>query len=170
MVKFNLKSIKQLFYPAEFRLPEPEFSEDQLALMEELIQLIQPKVESLTTENQDEKIQMARFLIQLATGIWRVRRRIEGLKRLPKELQEALFSLESMWSSMAASGVSVIDHVGESPSVSGGPRVVEVRLVPGLDREQVIETVLPTVFLHGQVVQVGEVVVGRPEDKAGGGV
>jgi hypothetical protein len=39
---------------------------------------------------------------------------------------------------------------------------MEVRLVPGLDREQIVETLKPTIRLKGEIVQVGEVVLGRP--------
>lgn len=150
-----------MLFPAEFRLPEPEFKEDQLDLLEDLIQLIQPNIEQIESGSRDEKVQMARFLIQLATGVWRVRRRIEGLKRMPKDLKEALFSLESIWASMAEGGISIVDHVGEVPSGSV-PRIVEVRLVPGLAREEIVETKLPSILLHGEVVQVGEAVLGRP--------
>ena len=101
MLKFDRTRWRQMLFPAEFRLPEPDFKEDQLDLLEELIQLIQPNIEEMESDGLDEKLQMARFLIQLATGVWRVRRRIEGLKRMPKELKEALFSLESIWASMA---------------------------------------------------------------------
>jgi hypothetical protein len=41
-------------------------------------------------------------------------------------------------------------------------RIAEVRDIPGLAREQVIETIKPTILIHGEVVQQGEVVVGRP--------
>ena len=161
MLKFDRTRWRQMLFPAEFRLPEPDFKEDQLDLLEELIQLIQPNIEEMESDGLDEKLQMARFLIQLATGVWRARRRIEGLKRMPKELKEALFSLESIWASMAEGGISIVDHVGEVPSGSV-PRIVEVRLVPGLAREEVVETILPSILLHGEVIQVGEVILGRP--------
>ena len=80
---------------------------------------------------------------------------------MPKELKEALFSLESIWASMTEGGISIVDHVGEVPSGSV-PRIIDVRLVPGLAREEVIETILPSVLLHGEVIQVGEVILGRP--------
>ncbi len=152
---------KQLFFPPEFRLPEPEFSEGQLDLLEELIQLIQPTIIQADELHRSDVRNMAQFLVDLGTGIWRIRNKIGGLKRLPKELKDALYSLESTWESMAEGGVQIVDHVGEVPS-GMVPRIVEIRDVEGLEREQVVETLKPTITLKGEVIQVGDVVLGRP--------
>ena len=78
-----------------------------------------------------------------------------------KEIKEALFSLESTWASMSEGGVEIVDHVGSIPPKNEA-RVVEVRDVPDIEKEQVIEALKPTILLHGEVVQRGEVVLGRP--------
>lgn len=153
--------LKQLWFPAAFRLPEPEFGKEQLDLLEELIQLIHPTLTQAESAIKDERVQMAHFIVDLGTGIWRIRRKIKGLKRVPKEIKEALFSLESTWASMSEGGVEIVDHVGSNPPKNEA-RVVEVRDVPDLEKEQVIEALKPTILLHGEVVQKGEVVVGRP--------
>ena len=153
--------LKQLWFPHAFRLPEPEFTSDQLDLLEELIQLIHPSIARIELSAKDEKVQMASFLVDLGTGIWRIRRKIEGMKRMPKELKDALFSLESTWASMSAGGVEIVDHIGTIP-LKNEARVVEVRDIPNLSREQVVDVIKPTILLHGEVIQVGEVIMGRP--------
>ena len=153
--------LKQLWYPAAFRLPEPEFTSDQLDILEELIQLIHPNLAKIEMATRDERVQMAQFLVELGTGIWRIRRKIEGMKRMPKEIKEALFSLESTWASMTAGGVEIVDYLGTIPLKSEA-KIVEVRDIPDLSREQVVEVIKPTIFLRGEVIQVGEVVMGRP--------
>ncbi|EFQ22789.1 conserved hypothetical protein [Aminomonas paucivorans DSM 12260] len=154
-------SLRQRLYPEEFRLPEADFGEEQLDLLEELIQMIQPTLCQADAAQKQDKRQMARFLADLGTGIWRIRKKVEGLKRMPKELKEALFALESTWDSMSQGGVEIVDHVGEVP-LGMVPRVVRTEDVPGLEREQVVEALSPTILLRGEVVQVGEVVLGRP--------
>jgi len=154
-------SLRQRALPPEVRLPKAEFDGDQLDLLEELIQMIQPTLVQADAASRNERRSMARFLADLGTGVWRIRRKIAALPRVPKELQDALFSLESTWNSMMESGVELVDHLGELPS-GAVPRVVEVRLVPGLDREQIVETIRPTIRLKSEVVQGGEVVLGRP--------
>ena len=152
--------LRQLWFPAEFRLPEPEFTKEQLDLLEELIQLIQPTLSQEEKATRDERISMARFLIDLGTGVWRIRRKIEGLSRMPKEIKDALYSLESTWASMSEGGVEIVDHLGAIP-LKNEAKVVEVREIPNLTRDQVIETVRPTIMFKGEVIQVGEVVMGR---------
>ncbi len=153
--------LKQLWFPPAFRLQEPDFTQEQLDVLEELIGLIQPTLSRREAAFRDEKVQMAHFLIDLGTGIWRIRRKVGGMKRMPKELKEAMFSLESTWNSMAEGGVEIIDHIGTIPPAKEA-RVVDVREVAGLESEQVIDAILPTITLHGEVVQMGEVIMGRP--------
>ncbi|MDR3254938.1 MAG: hypothetical protein LBT31_05185 [Synergistaceae bacterium] len=152
--------LTQLWFPKIFRLPEPEFSKEHLDLLEELIQLIQPTLSRTERAESDEKVGMASFLVDLSTGVWRIRRKIDGLSRVPKEVKEALYSLESVWTSMAESGVEIVDHIGTIPSKNEA-KIVEVRDMPDITRDQVVETIKPTITLHGEIIQIGEVVMGR---------
>jgi hypothetical protein len=104
---------------------------------------------------------MASFLVDLGTGVWRIRRKIERLARMPKEIRDALYSLESMWMSMSEGGVEIVDHIGTIPSKREA-KVVEIREIPNLVREQVIDAIKPTILLRGEVVQLGEVIIGKP--------
>lgn len=151
----------QLCFPPAFRLQEPEFTQEQLDVLEELIALIQPTFLRTEAVFRDEKEQMARFLVDLGTGIWRIRRKIAGMKRLPKELKDAMFSLESTWDSMSEGGVEITDYIGTVPSDKEAT-VTEVREVPGLYGKQVIDAIRPAVLLRGEVIQRGEVVMGIP--------
>lgn len=153
--------LKQLWVPKPFRLPEPEFSKEQVDLLEELIQLIQPTVSLASSMSRDDRAYMAQFLVDLGTGIWRIRRKIESLGRMPKEIREALYSLESTWMSMSEGGVEIVDHIGTLPS-SDEAVIVEVRSIANLAREQVVDALKPTILLKGEVIQKGEVVIGRP--------
>lgn len=157
--------LKQLWVPKAFRLPEPEFTKEQVDLLEELIQLIHPTLSKAEMAGRDDKVHMAHFLVDLGTGIWRIRRKIEGLGRMPKEIRDALFSLESTWKSMSEGGVEIIDHIGTIPSKNEA-KIVEVRDIPNLAREQVVDAVKPTILLKGEVIQLGEVVMGRPAKQA----
>jgi hypothetical protein len=153
--------LRQIWIPKEFRLPEPEFTKEQLDLLEELIQMIGPKISRAASATKDERAKMVDFLVDLGTGIWRVRRKIDGLSRMPREIRDALYSLESMWMAMSTDGVEIMDHIGTTPSGSEA-KVVENREIPGLTREQVIDAIKPTIILKGEIVQMAEVIMGRP--------
>lgn len=153
--------LRQMWVPKPFRLPEPEFSKEQIDLLEELIQLIQPTMTLAAATSRDDRAHMAQFLVDLGTGIWRIRRKIESLGRMPKEIREALYSLESTWMSMSEGGVEIVDHIGTVPSQQEAV-IVEVRTIANLAREQVIDALKPTILLKGEVIQKGEVILGRP--------
>lgn len=153
--------LRQLWVPAEFRLPEPEFTKEQLDLLEELIQMITPNLSHVENSTKDDRARMTDFLVDLGTGIWRIRRKIEGLSRMPKEIRDALYSLESMWMSMSDGGVEIVDHIGAIPSPREA-QVVGTREIPGLAREQVVDAVKPTILLRGEIMQLGEVIMGKP--------
>jgi hypothetical protein len=157
--------LRQIWIPKEFRLPEPQFTKEQLDLLEELIQMIGPKISRAASATKDERAKMVDFLVDLGTGIWRVRRKIDGLSRMPREIRDALYSLESMWVAMSADGVEIADHIGTNPS-NREAKVVEVREIQGLTREQVVDAIKPTIILKGEIVQMGEVIVGRPPHAA----
>jgi hypothetical protein len=154
-----------LWIPPEFRLPEPEFTKEQLDILEEIIQLISPNVSSASNGMRDSRAKMAGFLVDLGTGIWRVRRKIDGMESVPREISDALYSLESIWKSMSEGGVEVVDHIGTIPSKREA-RIVETREVSGLEREQVVDALVPTILLKGEVVQMGEVIMGVPASDA----
>jgi hypothetical protein len=159
--RFFSTKLRQIWIPKEFRLPEPEFTKEQLDLLEELIQMIAPKISRATGAAKDEKERMVDFLVDLGTGIWRVRRKIDRSSRMPEEIRDALYSLESMWTAMSQDGVEIVDHIGTTPP-DREAKIVEVREIPGLTHEQVVDTIKPTIILKGKIVQIGEVIVGRP--------
>lgn len=155
----------QFWFPPAFRLQQPEFTQEQLDVLEELIGLIQPSLSRTEAVFKDEKEQMARFLVDLGTGIWRIRRKIAGMKRMPKELKDAMFSLESTWDSMSEGGVEIMDYIGTVPADKEAV-VTEVREVPGLYGKQVIDAISPSVIFRGEVIQRGQVVMGIPAPSA----
>ncbi|EFC80558.1 hypothetical protein FrEUN1fDRAFT_6339, partial [Parafrankia sp. EUN1f] len=77
--------------------------------------------------------------------------------------------LDSLWSTLGAAGVEVQDH-DRVPYDSGlDLQVLEFQRTAGLTGETVLETLRPTVYLHGQRVQTGEVVVGTPVEEPSSG-
>ncbi|GAA4075660.1 hypothetical protein [Actinomadura miaoliensis] len=101
-----------------------------------------------------------RAVADVATSIWRLRGK---LAESPVEPPRAVVRhLESAWDALAEAGVQVQDHLN-APFDSGlALTVVAFQPTPGLSREQVVETVRPSVYLHDRVVQRGEVIVGTP--------
>jgi hypothetical protein len=60
-------------------------------------------------------------------------------------------------------GVSAQDHDNTPFSSGTSLRVLAFQPVPGLNAETVIETVKPSIYFQGQLIQVAEVIVGTPD-------
>ncbi len=112
---------------------------------------------------------MAFFLglvCDLSTGLWRLRGKLseaQSRHHLP-EVRRAYRHMEAIWDTLEQAGVSVRDHLNESLPEGGvySLKAVAFEPTPGLKRECVIETIKPAVYFRGQMIQMGEVIIGTP--------
>ena len=83
---------------------------------------------------------------------------LEYVVALPKVIVNRKAAMDALMQG----GVEIQDHTGED--VSGGEsfHVLAYEPAPGLRREQGIETVRPTVYYQGSLIQEGQVIVGTP--------
>lgn len=94
-------------------------------------------------------------LAELAVAVWRLRNRTPDGPTARHVLGVA--------DALAALGVEARDYDGMAYASGMQLRVLAFQPTPELAEERVLETVSPAVYLHGEVVRVGEVIVGIPE-------
>jgi len=103
-------------------------------------------------------------LAEIAIGLWRVQRSLKRefndagdleTKRTWKHLQRLLSVLNNK-------GIAIQDKTGELYDAGMSLRVVSAEEREDLERELIIETVTPTVFLGKNIIRAGEVVIGKP--------
>ncbi|TDD93519.1 hypothetical protein [Actinomadura rubrisoli] len=105
-----------------------------------------------------------RSLADVATSVWRLRVRMAGL---PEGMRSTTRHVEKAWDTLAEAGVEIKDHLN-APFDSGlSISVVAFQPTPGLERERVIETIRPSVYLGDQRIQMAEVIVGTPDSTDG---
>lgn len=111
-------------------------------------------------------------LADVATGLWRARRRmLDPETGEPKpEMLRPFRPVQTTWDTLADAGVTIQDHDGERYVEGQTIRVLAFQEVPGLRTDEVVETVLPTVYVGGRIIQLGEVLVGTPGDQTGPGL
>jgi hypothetical protein len=97
-----------------------------------------------------------RSLAELATAVWRLHR-----KAADGPLQRHVLGVGD---ALAALGVATRDYDGLAYADGLQLRVLAFQPTPGLEGEIVLETVRPTVALHGRPIRMGEVIVGIPEE------
>jgi len=72
--------------------------------------------------------------------------------------------LNSAWDALHQRGLKVQDHTGCKFDTGQSLTVLAFQPTAGIAWEVVLETVKPTLYLEGTVIQMGEVIVGIPQN------
>ena len=103
-------------------------------------------------------------LIEMATNAWRLKvRMIDPDSGEPKEETRKLYRfVEGLFRALGDAGIQVIDKT-DKPYDSGMPeKVISFEQTPGLLKEEIIDTVRPTVRWKERHFHYGEIIVGIP--------
>ena len=162
-----LTSLRQLKYPAEFRIQPPIWSEDLSDLIDK-IQSTVTKPTTVTNEDQMSSKERLTFLAEVGTGLWRLRQKMikPGTKRPLEEMQKAFRHLESTWDVLTQAGLEIQDHTGAAYDSGMSLKAIAFQPTQGIGREKIMETIKPTIYYKGQPIQMGEVIVAVPEEKS----
>jgi hypothetical protein len=103
-------------------------------------------------------------LAELSTHLWRMGKRlIDPQSGRPYEETRKIFRhYEASMDTLKKAGIEILDHTGDAFDAGLSIQVLTYQPTDGLDRDRVIETVRPTVYLHDQRIQMGVVIVGTP--------
>ncbi|MBC9727899.1 hypothetical protein [Streptomyces sp. TRM68367] len=110
-----------------------------------------------------EQVDTAR-LAEAATGVWKAERKLErqddGVGKTSRQISRSV----RMARQALQEGIElkIQDHDGDDYDPGLSLRVLSVEDDPALTREVVLETFLPSIYFRGRLIQMGEVVVGRP--------
>lgn len=156
-----LTAIRQRRHPPEFRIAEPLWSREiSHELGEALKQLALERPAASEVTLFEEQI------VAIGTKVWRLRNEIIKQADGPQatNLKYATSYLNALWEQLADAGIEIRDHNGEPVPRTGVYMLKTVAHQPmnGIKRQQVIETLKPTIYLNEKILQVGEVVVGTP--------
>ena len=105
------------------------------------------------------------FFLDLANSAWDLRKgSVDSLTGEPKpHLAKMARHVERLWESLERIGFKIQDHSNQSYDSGQSLDVLAFQPTPGIDREIVAETIRPTVYLQGQQIQKGQVIVATPE-------
>jgi hypothetical protein len=110
-----------------------------------------------------------RLLADIATLVWRARRRAGAAADVPGALARVRRDLEALADRLDEGGIEVLDHTGEPYDPGKSLRVLSFQPMPGAAGESIGETVKPTVYYHGDWLQMAEVIVHTPPVRSGVG-
>jgi len=170
-----LSYLRQLLQPPEFRIPRPRPDAALDDWLERAVAALAPDVppargltDAAHTAAEPEITAgvSGRPLGTLATRLLLLKRLLEREPDPSPTVQRAGRHVEAIWDALADAGVEIVDHT-DQPYVPGLKLVVHSwQPTPGLARETIAETTKPSVYLHGRLIQMGEVHVAVPEGTA----
>ncbi|MDD5701287.1 MAG: hypothetical protein PHU23_04465 [Dehalococcoidales bacterium] len=157
-----LGNLRQFFnYSKDFRIEAPKASkyDDNL---DKIVNLL--KSQLANTELKPEKDDgLIKLTAEIGTTAWRLQRRLTTTSETSDTIKRVSRDLESVWDALIQGGLEIKDHTGEKYDGGMALNVIAFQPTPGITKEQVIETIKPTIFHKNKMVQMGQVVVGVPE-------
>ena len=167
-----MASLRQLGFSPAFRiaaaLGAPEgISESENLSAEQPAEDLRAEVRRVPTAETKE---LLRLLTDLATGLWRIKRKIEALPENvpPDEMRKVRRHVQSAWDALTDGKVEVQDLTGEKYVDGMALKVIAFQPTEGVAGEVIDETIKPTVFYRDQLIQRGEVIVATPSKPDGG--
>jgi len=156
-----LIGVRQLQYKKPFRIAAPVCSAEFLAALS--VELGAAKASSAPAEDIEP---FHRLISDVGTGLWRARRRMSSKAgtELSGDMRVAHRHVESTWDALVGGQVKIVDPTGEKYVTGMALRVITFQPTPGLTQETIVETIEPSIFYKGKLIQRGEVIVGTPMD------
>ena len=152
--------LNQLKYPKELRILPMEMPFEALKQLEELIKnlsVINNPNDNISVPQQINKD----FLAEVSVGAWRLKKKMTDSKSNEPldEMSRAYRHLESVFITLEKQGVEIQDHDGQPFDPGLSIKVLAYQPTPGIEKEYVLETIKPSIYLKGDRILMGEVIV-----------
>lgn len=137
--------LKGAFQPSKNPQPKPSSSNDELSKREE---------------------DLLKLIADITTGLWRIKNKFSSIDKdqLPDEMQKANRHLQSTWDALTTCKVEVSDHTGEKfPQGNPALKIIASQPTPSVQYEVITETIKPTIYYNGRLIQMGQVIVEKPQ-------
>lgn len=156
----KLKHINQLQYPKEFRILQMEMPYEALKQLEELLTNLSKSIKSENKTSIDPVINKD-FLAEVSVGAWRLKKKMTDPKTGEplNEMSRAYRHLESVFITLKNEGIEIQDHDGQSFDAGLSLKVLAYQPLPNIEKEYVYDTIKPSVYLNGERILMGEVIV-----------
>jgi hypothetical protein len=164
--KHSPKPLKKLKRGSPFEIPRVEWSHEK-----ELTEILSSIVANKTSPRNEQGTAEAgvptdylKALVSIATNAWRAKIKMVDATtgQVREEMKRVDRHIEAIYRSLAEVGVVIRDHTGDAYDEGQPMKVVASKPTPGLDKERVSETLLPSIFWNNRLLQNGEIVIATP--------
>jgi hypothetical protein len=120
--------------------------------------------QSTTMKISDDVQELLRPLVDMATNAWRLKvRMVDPETDEPKEETRKLYRfVEGQFRALDDAEIDVIDKTGKPYDNGMSEKVINFEQTPGLAKEEIIDTVRPSIRWQKRVLCHGEIIVGIP--------
>jgi hypothetical protein len=152
---FQRAERRQRRHHPEFRIAAPVWPAEASTRLRALLADV---TEKPATSLQDKE------LAEAATNLWRARKRLAKAPDGGKETRHAGRLLRASHDALGRAGLVIQDHDGAAYHPGQVVEVLAFQEDPAFDRDVVIETKRPSLYLSGRQIQIGQVIVGCPAE------
>lgn len=133
---------------------------DELKSLEELIKNLAKSVPDRAVTKDSQEINKD-FLAEVTVGAWRLKKKMTDNKTGEplNEMSRAYRHLESVFITLEKEGIELQDHDGQPFDPGMSLKVLTYQPAPGIEKEFVLETIKPSIYLKGELILMGEVIV-----------
>jgi hypothetical protein len=156
----KIRHINQFSYPKEFRIFPLEMPFDALKQLKELLTNLSKSINTESKTSIDQAVNKD-FLAEVSVGAWRLKKKMTDPKSGEplNEMSRAYRHLESVFITLEKEGIEIQDHDGQSFDAGLSLKVLTYQPLPNIDKEFVYDTIKPSVYLNGERILMGEVIV-----------
>lgn len=124
------------------------------------------KSKELHSEEQMDRQHIKSFAA-IATHAWRAKERmVDPASGEPREGMDRLYrNIEGIYQALLEAGVEIKDYTGGIYDTGMALKALSFEPTLGISREEVKETVRPTVLYKEHIIQLGEVIVATPVEE-----
>lgn len=163
-----LKTMKPI---TDFGIPKAPWSEAEAAIeMLARMHAAQPRRHEKGTREDGASVPfvVVKAIVEIGTQLWKAKAKMVDSTsgEVRDEMKKVFRHIESSFAALEAISVEVKDHTGDSFDYGLPLKVVTSQPTPGISKEQVIETVRPTIYWQKQIIQMGEVVIAVPLEES----
>lgn len=169
--------IRQYLVPAPYRIYETA----PTLINEELPNILRD-LENSVEAGADERVsappsnewgdKQLKFLAEIATQLWRLRRKMlkQGTEVPVEGMESPYRHVSALWDTVIQEGIEVSDPINRTIDPGMALKILTFQPMPGITKEAVIETIRPSIYFRDRLIQMAEVVAGRPAGLSSDGI
>jgi hypothetical protein len=166
----GILSVLDISIPEELRMP-PVVDASGLRTIKEKVADLEEQIGELRKGQKSAEAEVVpssvvRVFTHIATNAWRAKiKMVDSETGEPKEDMRRVYRhIEAVFESLKGIGIETIDPTGRAYDSGMALKVISFEQTPGLSKEEIKETIKPAVTWQGRLIQMGEVIVGTPQN------